>query len=218
MLVTGGDVTAATAIAVWFLALASSGCTRAGACYFGASGERDPIARQLAEARCDEIARDERAERAVREAEQARATEAAQAQVAVDAEAAHRVRAMPMVPEFGETPLEAQDTCSAQGGVQGRPGPDGFVLCFIGGVMAFGVRFDASGRVFHRYSRLEGTAATGLRDLVAQTSGPPHREVIEDGRRAWYWTVEARELRVGSYAGGASLSDRRLDVTAQAGN
>lgn len=188
------------------------------ACGIGASAESDPVARQLALARCDaqyesRLAQVERAEAYERQANHQRAQVH---QARTQAEALHSsrlaaIRANPQAPELGATVREGEQLCARQHGRYSAE-DDGWHVCRVGGRVLFGGR-SGDTVLFHEVvTFFEGADSVSFRNTMTGRVGPPQDEHIVQGFRVWRWFVNGATLMIGGYehgtfVGWASRSD-----------
>jgi hypothetical protein len=200
----GGGLIAASGIVI--VAIALTGCggsrSRADACYssnaFRRAGRamnhsQSATADALENMRCDEIAREERAEhkeaqRERREAEREREEErrhAAALNATTDAVLAE-IRRAPEVPELGATEREAETICSRERGQHRRI--RNVVVCSVGGPTVFRAAVNGQGLVVRVDAYYEGQTLPAARDRLINSLGEPSEQrVTPDGFRLFLW-------------------------------
>lgn len=176
------------------------------------------VAEALEDQRCDNLAQQERQQRALdqvaeearlaREAEQKRIeTEAAHQQQAAnnaaeaDVDARHRAtRAHPKLPELRATVSEAKAICLQQ---SGKFADDSALRCSVGGRAIFVCSVDRSERIERCDVFYEGAELPEVRRRLETQYGPPASGgVTRDGFRIFKWQAEGIEVNLAMYEHG----------------
>lgn len=189
-----------------FAALSTAGCvrsdgSRASNCYTGSAlaaagrgmqGRQSATADALEGIRCDEIAREEAAERRERErrwreqkAERTARRAQAVAQQERDAEQLAAIRSAPEVPELGATEKEAKAICWRQRGQARRVGFA--TVCRVGGKPIFAATLNDDGTFDRVDAYYEGQTIGAMRKRMITALGEPEETKVIDGFRVLLW-------------------------------
>lgn len=153
----------------------------------GVSSAQNPVADTLEESRCDEIGREERAERKERAAE-AKAERARRAELDRQTNAAlAQIRSSPRVPEIGAPLAELKVICGRQRGQFFTKAP--YVGCTVGGPAIFACQLDDDGNLVTRCDGYyEGADLSDSRRRIEEKLGQPERVgTSAEGFRIFIW-------------------------------
>jgi hypothetical protein len=198
-------------------------------CRAGAAFQTDPVLRELALSRCEQVANREYAE-SVRQDEHDRAQrqERRRAAAIERVESASRreaneqqrgaVRASPRSPELGATLKESRSICKQQGGRHlSAPGSgtDINIRCVVGSSAIYKARIDSAEQVIVRLTVFfEGADLSKMRESLQTQFGAAAENGVRGGYRYWAWRASDSAVRLSSYAAGVSIVfDRALFET-----
>ncbi len=195
-------------------------------CRVGASFQQDPVARELALSRCEQVANREyfekihreevRRERVAREAQEADSAREHDLRLGRERDSRYRdVRAHPRAVELGGTPKESAAICSRQGGQQhARRLSDGSgvrLVCTVGGTSIYVALVRNMETVFAVKTFYEDGDLPSLRRKLESELGPAQYSHLENGYRVWIWETTTPQVDLRSYDSGVAVTLRNGD-------
>jgi hypothetical protein len=194
-------------------------------CRIGAGFQQDPIARELALNRCEQVANREYVERVRRE--EMRREDAAQVERANETIRTHElrmarerdarnrdVREHPRAVEIGATPRESAALCERQGGYhRGSREPDGTIrfTCTVGAAPIYVALVRNMEAVFAVKVFYENGDLPSTRRRLESQLGPAERSLTEQGYRVWLWESTNPQVDLRSYESGVAVTIREAE-------